>query len=59
MKLNCIYTTLSLYKYVDVMHIHVGSIFMYILYNSQTKQKQNKNQKNQTIHIYWVDQTVN
>lgn len=46
MKLNCIYTTLSLYKYVDVMHIHVGSIFMYILYNSQkNKQTKTKTQK--------------
>lgn len=45
MKLNCIYTTLSLYKYVDVMHIHVGSIFMYILYNSQKKKPKTKTQK--------------
>lgn len=45
MKLNCIYTTLSLYKYVDVMHIHVGSIFMYILYNSQKKNPKTKTQK--------------
>lgn len=52
MKLNCIYTTLSLYKYVDVMHIHVGSIFMYILYNSQKKKTPKTKPQKTKLYTY-------